>query len=108
MKDSGQIRTSGTIRKPDGRQTRSIRQIGTMMKVIPKPEVVGTRNGYIIHFTCPDCQKENSITYNMPRKFFQETRDAPCARCKKQFTILTPDHHIRKPVLSGNPAIPAL
>jgi len=94
------------LENPDGRQTRLIRKMETSMKDSLKPEVIGTRSGYVIRFTCPDCYNENSIIFNMPRKFFQETRDASCTRCKKQFTVLTPDHHSRKPVLSGNPAIP--
>ncbi|OPY36416.1 MAG: hypothetical protein A4E35_01955 [Methanoregula sp. PtaU1.Bin051] len=54
-------------------------------------EVTGTRAGNAILFTCPDCQKDNSIVYNMPKEFFRDTRKASCSSCRKRFTILTPD-----------------
>ncbi len=42
-----------------------------MIKSSVKPTVVGMRNGYVIHFTCPNCSKENSIVYNMPKAYFK-------------------------------------
>jgi transcription elongation factor Elf1 len=68
----------------------TIAQNDTMIKSSVKPTVVGTRSGYAIHFTCPSCEKENSIMYNMPKAYYKESRDATCAKCKKQYTILTP------------------
>jgi hypothetical protein len=59
-----------------------------MTETALKPTVIGTRIGYGIHFTCPDCHKENSIMYNMPKAFYKETREGTCARCKKHFTVL--------------------
>jgi len=61
-----------------------------MIKSSTKPTVVGMRSGYVIHFTCPSCSKENSIVYNMPKAYFKESRDGTCAKCKKQYTVLTP------------------
>ncbi|MEN6609257.1 MAG: hypothetical protein ABFC24_00290 [Methanoregulaceae archaeon] len=55
-----------------------------------KPELIGTRSGYVIRFTCPDCHTENSIVYSMPKKYFLETRDASCAKCRKRYTIRVP------------------
>ncbi len=65
------------------------------MKDLIRKEVTGTRAGNAIRFTCPDCQKVNAIMYNMPKEFFQDSRDANCTSCRKQFTVLTPDgsHH---------------
>jgi len=62
----------------------------TMMKSSVKPTVVGTRSGYVIRFTCPDCFKENSITYNMPKAYYHVSRDGTCAQCRQHFTVLTP------------------
>ncbi len=61
-----------------------------MMKNSVKPTVVGTRSGYIIRFTCPDCSKENSIVCNMPKAYYKESRDGTCGQCKKHYTVLTP------------------
>lgn len=66
------------------------------MKTHEKPEVIGTRSGYVIRFTCPFCLKENSIVYNMPQHYFQETRNTSCGGCRKQFTIRTPDEKKEK------------
>ncbi|OPX74935.1 MAG: hypothetical protein A4E39_00361 [Methanoregulaceae archaeon PtaB.Bin152] len=56
-----------------------------------KPTVNGTRSGYTIRFTCPNCAKENTIVYNMPKAFYKESRDAVCGKCRKHYTVLTPD-----------------
>ena len=53
--------------------------------------VNGTRSGYTIRFTCPNCAKENTIVYNMPKAFYKESRDAVCGKCRKHYTVLTPD-----------------
>lgn len=65
-------------------------EVDSMIKNLVKPSVVGTRSGYIIRFTCPSCLKENKIVYNMPKAYFQESRDGTCAQCKKHYTVLTP------------------
>ncbi|HOP67776.1 MAG TPA: hypothetical protein PLM96_08945 [Methanoregulaceae archaeon] len=52
--------------------------------------VIGTRSGYTIQFTCPNCNKENSIVFNMPKAFYKESRDGTCSHCKQRFTVLTP------------------
>jgi len=71
-------------------QATRIGKIATMMKSEGKPKVRGTRSGYVIRFTCPSCSKENSLVFNMPRAFYKESRDAACAKCRKQVTVLTP------------------
>ena len=61
-----------------------------MIQPSEKPKVMGTRSGYVIRFTCPSCQKENSIVYNMPKAFFKSTREGTCSGCKKHVTVMTP------------------
>lgn len=61
-----------------------------MMKSSVKPVVYGTRAGYEIRFTCPNCLKENSIVFNMPKAYYKESRDATCSQCKNHYTVLTP------------------
>jgi hypothetical protein len=61
-----------------------------MMKSSVKPTVIGTRSGYSIRFTCPNCLEENSIMYNMPKPYYKESRDGTCRKCKKHYTVLTP------------------
>ena len=61
-----------------------------------RAEISGIRVGNAVRFTCPECAKVNDIVYNMPKEFFQEKRDANCSRCKKRFTILTPEGAIHK------------
>jgi len=61
------------------------------MKDPVRKEIIGTRAGNAIRFTCPECRKANAITYNMPKEFFQESRSASCSSCKKRFTVLTPE-----------------
>ncbi|GEM_PF-895731 len=55
-----------------------------------KPEILGTRTGYVIRFTCPVCHTENAIINKTPRDHFKDTRDATCKQCRKRSTILTP------------------
>ena len=68
-----------------------ITQTGFMINNSVKPTVNGTRSGYTIRFTCPNCAKENTIVYNMPKAFYKESRDAVCGKCRKHYTVLTPD-----------------
>ncbi len=76
-----------------------------MTKLSKKPEIMGTRTGYVIRFTCPVCAFENLIVNKTPRDHFKETRDASCTHCRKRSTILTPNGPMRKeapvPVTSG-------
>lgn len=61
-----------------------------MIKHSVKPEISGTRSGYVIRFTCPLCNSENSIVNKTPRDHYKETRDAPCSHCRKHMTVVTP------------------
>ncbi len=55
-----------------------------------KLTVIGRRSNNVIRFTCPYCEKENSITYETPKEFYRESRDKNCTGCRKPCTILTP------------------
>lgn len=55
-----------------------------------KPEIAGTRSGYVIRFTCPLCNTENSIVNKTPRDHYKPTRDAACSRCRKRIAVTTP------------------
>ena len=55
-----------------------------------KPEIAGTRSGYVIRFTCPLCNAENSIVNKTPRDHYKVSRDAACARCRKRSVVITP------------------
>lgn len=61
-----------------------------MKQTIKRPEIKGTRSGYVIRFTCPECVFENIIVCKMPKDFFRESHDASCKRCRQRLTILTP------------------
>ena len=61
------------------------------MRSSARPTVIGIRSGYAIKFTCPNCAKENAIVYNMHKAFYRKSRDATCGKCRKHFTVLTPD-----------------
>jgi hypothetical protein len=61
-----------------------------MIKNSIKPEITGTRSGYVIRFTCPSCSTENAIVNKSPRDHFKETRDAACKQCKIRSRIITP------------------
>jgi len=65
----------------------------TMMKNSIKPSVTGTRSGYVIRFTCPECHHENAIIINMPKSYYKESRDGTCGKCRKHFNVLTPGQH---------------
>jgi transcription elongation factor Elf1 len=64
-----------------------------------KPQIQGTRTGYVIRFTCPACHTENTIVNKTPREHFRATRDATCKQCRKRSTVLTPGIN-DKPALS--------
>jgi len=55
-----------------------------------KPEVAGTRSGYVIRFTCPQCNADNSIVNKTPRDHYKLSRDAACTRCRKRCVVTTP------------------
>jgi transcription elongation factor Elf1 len=60
-----------------------------MIKHSVKPEISGTRSGYVIRFTCPLCNSENSIVNKTPRDHYKEIRDASCSHCRKHITVVT-------------------
>jgi transcription elongation factor Elf1 len=55
-----------------------------------KPEIAGTRSGYVIRFMCPQCNAENHIVNKTPRDHFKVARDASCTRCRKRYVVTTP------------------
>jgi transcription elongation factor Elf1 len=55
-----------------------------------KPEISGTRSGYVIRFTCPFCNAENSIVNKTPRDHYKLNRDAACTRCRNRSVVKTP------------------
>lgn len=61
-----------------------------MREHLKRPEITGTRTGYVIRFTCPACTTENIIVNKTPRDHFKESRDASCRKCRTRSTILTP------------------
>jgi transcription elongation factor Elf1 len=61
-----------------------------MKKYSLKPEVLGTRTGYVIRFACPVCHTENIIITRTPKDHFKESRDSTCKQCRNRSTILTP------------------
>jgi hypothetical protein len=61
-----------------------------MTKNFQKPEVMGTRTGYVIRFMCPSCSAENVIVNKTPRDHFKEARDASCTKCRKRSSVVTP------------------
>ncbi len=77
-----------------------------MTKLSKRPEILGTRTGYVIRFTCPQCETENLIVNKTPRDHFKETRDSTCKYCRKRSTVLTPNGSTSKP--SHTPVSPAL
>lgn len=60
------------------------------MKPSFKEQVIGTRSGYAIRFTCPACNHENSLMFNMPKAFYRESHEGTCVKCRKRYTIVTP------------------
>lgn len=77
-----------------------------MTKQSTKPEIMGTRTGYVIRFTCPVCTTENLIVNKTPRDHYKETRDASCTKCRRRSTILTPNGPVRR--ASPAPVIPVI
>ena len=61
-----------------------------MTKNFLKPEVMGTRTGYVIRFTCPACSTENVIVNKTPRDHFKEARDSSCTKCRIRSSVVTP------------------
>jgi hypothetical protein len=83
---------------------RKTRSNSSMIKHSVKPEIMGTRSGYVILFTCPLCNSENNIVNKTPRDHYKETRDASCTHCRKHSTVITPPMNQRpgnSPVLSS-------
>jgi len=75
------------------------------MTQVQKPEISGTRTGYVIRFTCPQCAAENLIVSKTPKDHYKESRDASCSRCRKRSRVLTPRENRRletSPVSSYN------
>jgi hypothetical protein len=62
----------------------------TMIQHSLKPEITGTRTGYVIRFTCPVCHTENAMVSKTPKDHSRETRDGTCERCRNRITIVTP------------------
>ena len=60
-----------------------------MTRLSVKQEVLGTRAGYIIRFTCPSCHTENAIINKTPKDFYRKLRDARCHHCRKCSTVKT-------------------
>ena len=73
---------------PDARENNKVNN--SMKNHSVKPEIAGTRSGYVILFTCPLCNAENSIVNKTPRDHYKLTRDAACSRCRKRCTVTTP------------------
>ncbi|MDD1701869.1 MAG: hypothetical protein LUQ31_02665 [Methanoregula sp.] len=64
-----------------------------MAKLSLKSVIAGTRSGYVIRWTCPDCHAENVIINRTPAEFFKASRDSSCRHCRKRSTIATPGLH---------------
>lgn len=63
---------------------------GTMIAKTPYPEVMGTRTGYVIRYTCPECAQESIIISTSARDHFRMSRVASCRHCRTRLNILTP------------------
>jgi len=55
-------------------------------------DIVGTRVGHVIRYTCPVCTAESSIVNKTPRDHFKEARVVSCKKCRSRLTVLTPGH----------------
>lgn len=64
-----------------------------MIKNDIKSTIFGMRSGNTIQYTCPNCLKENTITFNMPQAFYKESRNATCSKCRSPYIILTPGRY---------------
>lgn len=69
---------------------RKTRLNTSMIRHSAIPDIMGTRSGYVIQFTCPLCNTENSIVNKTPRDHYKECRDASCSNCRKHSTVITP------------------
>jgi transcription elongation factor Elf1 len=58
-----------------------------------KPEIKGTKTGYVIQFTCPACAAKSVIITRTPQDHFKETHVAACKHCKVRSTVLTPSEN---------------
>jgi hypothetical protein len=56
------------------------------------PDIVGTRTGHAIQYTCPVCSTDSSIVNKTPRDHFKEARVVSCRHCRTRLTVLTPGH----------------
>ena len=70
--------------RPDPHARKNNKVNNPMKNQSVKPEIAGTRSGYVIRFTCPLCNAENSIVNKTPRDHYKLTRDAACSRCRKR------------------------
>jgi transcription elongation factor Elf1 len=61
-----------------------------MTPQLKKPEIPGTRTGYVIRFTCPACAAENTIVSKTQNDHDRETRNATCTQCRVRSLVLTP------------------
>ena len=61
-----------------------------MRTPITNPEIRGTRAGYVIRFTCPECAAESFIVNTIAHNHFKNFRAATCRKCGKHLTVLTP------------------
>ncbi|HJX56558.1 MAG TPA: hypothetical protein VJ350_06965 [Methanoregula sp.] len=75
-----------------------------MTKLSLKQEVMGTRAGYIIRYTCPSCHTENAIINKTPKDFYKKIRDARCHNCKKCSIVMTHGANHKPGFSSGKPA----
>ncbi len=73
-----------------GAMRKNPRINNSMTPHFEKPEITGTRTGYVIRFTCPLCHAENFIVNKTPKDHYKEARDASCAQCRKRSRVLTP------------------
>jgi transcription elongation factor Elf1 len=74
-----------------GPSAKENNKVNTSMKSHSiKPEIAGTRSGYVIRFTCPLCNAENNIVNKTPRDHYKLARDAACTRCRKRCVVTTP------------------
>jgi transcription elongation factor Elf1 len=76
---------------------KSTRMNNPMTKNALKPEIMGTRAGYVIRYACPACASENIVITKTAKDHFKETHFASCKKCGERLTILTPSaHHMLK------------
>ena len=64
--------------------------ITNMASQKPYPEVLGTRAGCEIRYTCPSCIAESIIINRSPKDHFKSSRIASCRKCRTRMTVLTP------------------